>query len=266
MQQAVMNARVASPATREPGAAIGARPAGAAGPAATHPSCTPLDACFGHRFGDVRVQAEQKRAETFPGDEEDMPGVVRAASDGGVDGGAAPVPSDAGAVAAKPSISKSGDSYTDTADESHKKIKFTVSVPSGLTASDYGLVNWVKGSAKNGSGDFFKVKMYGTLVDFNFADFQVDSLDADPIYWSDASARRNYTAETGGFSATDDPGPAKKTQTGAVYAFQFKMGVYKMADVPTTTTGSISATAIDAVNWDYSVKVSSTGTFSHPSL
>ncbi len=218
-----------------------------------------------HDFGGISIHADHKRTESIPGLEDDSADVKRAAGDAGVDAG-----SGAGggsAAAASPTLSASGDDYSaDTATESHKKIKFTVGVPSGQDVKDYGLVNWVKGSMKDGSGKFFKWTMYGNSVDANNSDFKVDSLDADPLYWSDASARWNYTATSGGFFATDDPGPALKTETGAVYALKFSMRLYKLADVPTTTSGTIAATALQSVDWQYSVKVSSTGAFSHPAL
>jgi hypothetical protein len=219
-----------------------------------------------HDFGRISVRAGGKCAETFPGiDDESAPDVKRSAGDAGVDGGAGGSAADAAAAPAA-SMTVSGDSYNDTASESHKNIKFSVSVPTGHDVKHYGLVNWLKGSMKTGSGSYFKIKLYGSEVEANFSDYQVDSVDADPLYWSDASARWNYTAASGGFSATDDPGPALTSEKGAVYALKFRMGLYKLADVPTTTSGTIAATAIQSVDWQYSVKVGSDGKFSHPAL
>lgn len=171
-----------------------------------------------------------------------------------------------GSSAATPSLALANDSYTDTATESRKNIRFNVTVPSGLAAGDYALVNWVKGHMKDGSGNFFRVQMYGADVDANFSDFQVDSVDPDPVYWSDSSARWNYSAVSGGFFATDSPGPALSSETGAEYALNFRIGLYRLADVPTTTTGSMSASAIQILPWQYSVKISAAGAFTHPSL
>jgi hypothetical protein len=170
---------------------------------------------------------------------------------------------------AKPTLSLSNDTYDDStpATESHKRIQFDVAVPSGLTATDYALVNQLKGFQKAPSGHFFKVKMYGSTVDFNFPNWQVDSLDADPVYSSDSSGRWNYTVVPGGFFGSDDPGPALTSEHGAVYAVNFKIGLYKLSDVPTTTTGSISATPLEEKPWQYSVVVdSATGAFSHPAI
>ena len=192
------------------------------------------------------------------------PSVVKAAvgPDAGVAG---PIAADAGAPSA-PTLSLSGDTYTDSATESHKKIKFTATIPAGKDVKDYALVNKLKGSQKSGPSAYFKVKMYGSTVDFNFPSWQVDSVDPDPVYWSDSSARWNYTAESSGFTATDDPGPALSSEKGAVYAVNFNVGLYKLADLPVTTSGTISATPLAEQPWQYSVKVGSDGSFSHPSI
>jgi hypothetical protein len=166
----------------------------------------------------------------------------------------------------KPSLSLSNDTYNDTATESHKKIHFNVSVPSSGNVKDYALVNWVKGYMKDGSGNYFKAKMYGSTVDANYSSWQVDSVDPDPIYWSEPGTRWNYNVVSGGFYATDDPGPALHTEHKAVYALKFKIGLYKFSDLPATTSGTISATPLEEKPWQYSVKVSSTGTFSHPNI
>jgi len=186
-------------------------------------------------------------------------------ADAGDGGTPAPTPADAGKKS-QPTLALANDTYNDSETESHKKIKFDVTVPSDLTAKDYALVNHLKGFEKNGDGTFFKVKMYGNLVDFNFTSWQVDSVDEDPVYWSDSTARWNYTTTPGGFFATDDPGPALSSEKGAVYAVNFKIGLYKLADLPTTTSGTISATAIAEKPWTYSVTVSDKGAFAHPSI
>ena len=166
-------------------------------------------------------------------------------------------------------ISFSGNSYMDTATESHKRITFQVDVPQGLNREDYALVNWVKGYAKTGTGNFFVAELYGSDVDVNFANYQVDSLDTDPIYWSDADAgvRWNYRKEgSRRFTATDDPGGARSTQLGADFNLNFKLQVYRVADLPEATTGNLGGAeskAIATVFWEYKTKVSATGEFSH---
>jgi hypothetical protein len=48
---------------------------------------------------------------------------------------------------------------------------------------------------------------------------------------------------------------------------RFHIGLYRLADVPTTTTGSLSASAIQELPWQYSVKADATsGALSHPAL
>lgn len=161
----------------------------------------------------------------------------------------------------------SGDTYTDTADKSRKHIKFDVKVPKGLNRDDYVLVNWLKGHMKKDATHYFQVEIYGVWGDANWPAFQVDSVDTDPIYWSDAANRRNYTAEgTDGFSATDDPGPALNTETGAEYDMHFKMEVYRLSDVPATTTGTLGGAESKVIAthyWDYKVNVDAAGAFTH---
>jgi hypothetical protein len=165
-----------------------------------------------------------------------------------------------------PTLTKSDDTYDDSGGASHKKIRFDANIPVTHSKKDYALVNWVKGFMKQGSGAYFKAQMYGATTDTNWPTFQVDSMDADPVYWSDAAGRWNYNGTFNGFYATDDPGPALSSEHGAEYALKFQMGLYKLADVPTTTTGTISATPLAMVPWDYSVKVDATGAFTHPSI
>jgi hypothetical protein len=183
---------------------------------------------------------------------------VRLQADAGVDGGGAP----AGAT-----VSLSGDSYADSGSESHKAIQYNVAIPSGARATDYALVQLVTGFAKSGDGTFKRAMLYGSLSDINFSSWVVDSVDADPVYWSSSTARWNYSTTAGGFSASDDPGPARSADRGAIFALKFRMGVYRIADVPSTTSGTISATALDEKPWQYSVVVNSTtGAFTHPTL
>jgi hypothetical protein len=91
-------------------------------------------------------------------------------------------------------------------------------------------------------------------------------MDADPVYWSDAGGRWNYASTPHGFYATDSPGPARSSQHGAEFALQFQMGLYRLADLPATTTGTIGATPLAMVPWQYSVKVDAAGRFTHPAL
>src|SRR5206468_7396676 len=112
-------------------------------------------------------------------------------------------------------------------------------------------------------GKAYKVKMYGSLVDFDFASWQVDSQDADPAYWSDSKGRWHYTVDAADkFHATDNPGPMGDADgTGAEAKVDFQTGVYKTADVP-TTTGTISATPLHSLQpWSYHVLIEGPGKF-----
>lgn len=257
----------------------GADGAAPAGPVTRH-----YPAGAGHNFSNVRVHDEQragagqqiagtKGAESLPDEDGPTgdPELKRAAGpDAGVAtdaGSGSGSGSGSGGAKATPTLAASKDDYSgDTATESHKKIRFDVTIPSGVTAGDYALVNKLKGSQKDGSGKAFKVTMYGKTVDFDFKDWQVDSLDEDPVYWSKDGTRWRYNSTPTGFFATDDPGPALSSETGAVYAVKFKMGLYKLADLPEKTTGSISATPLAEYDWQYSVIVDKSGKFSHPAI
>lgn len=186
--------------------------------------------------------------------------LIRLQSDAGVPGGVgdagAPSPAgDAGVAAPKlsPSLSIIGTgAYTDTT-ESHKKVTYNATW-SGGSKEDYIIVQWVKGFVKHADGTPFKASLYGSQKDVDFADWVIDSVDEDPAYWSDGPVRWRYTVDgPNKFSATDDPvGMKKAWGEGTKARLDFQTAVYKSADVPTTTTGSISATPLTSFeNWNY---------------
>lgn len=174
---------------------------------------------------------------------------------------AAPTPATAGT----PTLAASNDSYRDGPNcRSEKKIDFTATVPAGATMRDWALVNWIQGQATNSDGTFRRVRMYGSVVDYNFATMQVDSIDADPIYWSDAASRWNYRVSGDTFSASDSPGPRDKRYNGITYDLKFKMGLYRVADLPATTSGNVgSARPVAEYPWRFKVSGCTGGTVSH---
>ena len=167
-----------------------------------------------------------------------------------------------------PTLALANDSYTDSGNTSHKKITFDVTVPIPLDEKKFALVNKIQGTGKLADGTFWKLYMYGSIVDANFPTTQVDSVDPDPVYWSKPISRWNYTSTAAGFSATDDPGPPGYTfAKGDATKFKFKMGVYGLSDLPITTTGSLSAKPLDEKDWQYSVAADPvSGALSHPAL
>lgn len=250
------------------------QPAAAPQPAMPRlPAVIPLGSPAAHTFANVRVHTDRPPASPSP-----RPQIAQSDGARAQDGRPAvaqpppPVPTPtpapaAPAAPATPSLALENDTYTDSGNTSHKVIKFNVTVPSGLTARDYALVNKLKGHMKKADGTYWKVQMYGSLVDFNFTSEQVDSVDADPVYWSNSSGRWNYVTTSTGFYATDDPGPPGHAfSPGDEAAVKFKIGLYRLADVPTTTTGTISATPLQELPWQYSVKAAADGTLSHPAL
>lgn len=169
---------------------------------------------------------------------------------------------------AVPTLTVADPGYTDAGSTSTKTVVFNVAVPSGVTAGDYALVNKLQGSIGKADGSFYNVRMYGSVVPFNFTAEQVDSVDADPVYASTATSRWNYTTTAGGFSSNDTPGPVNGVfARGDVAAVRFKIGLYRLADLPATTTGAIAATPISEVPWRYSVVCdATTGAVTHPAL
>jgi hypothetical protein len=162
-------------------------------------------------------------------------------------------------------VSVADDTYVDGPADSRKKIRFNATTLF-REPTQFALVNWVKGSMRDGTGAPFTVQMYGATVAANFPSWQVDSVDADPVYWSSPAGRWNFNRSMTGFWATDNPGPALKTELGAVYDLNFRMGLYRLSDLPATTSGNVGgASALSEAPWRYSVKVDPvTGAFSHP--
>jgi len=162
-------------------------------------------------------------------------------------------------------VSVSDEGYADGPAESRKNVRFNATTLF-RDSSQFALVNWVKGSMLDGTGRPFRVTMYGATVPASFPSYQVDSMDTDPVYWSTPARRWNFNDSLTGFWATDSPGPALKTELGAVYDLDFKIRLYRLADLPKTTSGDVGgATALSEAPWRYSVKVDPvTGAFTHP--
>jgi hypothetical protein len=216
------------------------RPADVAGP--TRPRRS--DSSSAQRPSQVPVRAES-----------DPDGITTGGGDTG--SGAATTPS--------ASLTLSNDTYTDTAEASKKKTFFNATW-SGGAREDYVIVNWLKGFQKDDEGKPFPIMMYGKLVDFDFADWQVDSKDEDPAYWSKDGVRWRYNVDgPHKFSAYDTPGPLETADgAGAQAKVSFKTAVYKNADVPATTTGSLAATPLSSFQpWEYNVAVQGGGKFKH---
>jgi hypothetical protein len=217
---------------------------------------------LGHNFIKIPVYAATPTAV--------LPGITQVLSPASpVVQPSAPAPTaEPAASTLKPSLSLSNDAYVDSGDTSHKRIRFDVTVPIPLDDSKIVLVNKIEGQGKYADGTFWKVRMYGNLVDANFPTIQVDSVDTDPVYWSDSSGRWHYNRTSDGFYATDNPGPPDyKFNKGDEAKLKFKIGVYWLDEVPTTTSGSISALPIEEKSWQYSVRADPvTGALSHPTL
>jgi hypothetical protein len=156
--------------------------------------------------------------------------------------------------------------YDDSGGESHKRVKYTVSVPLFVLSSSYCLVQEVEGFGADGRNGFFQVLRYGTTGIMYHPGWEVDSMDADPILGSTSDSRWNYERQwPTGFTHQDDPGPALSSEKGATYALRFRVGVYETDKVPARTSGPVGATPVGPLQyWNYSVVVGQDGRFSHP--
>lgn len=166
-------------------------------------------------------------------------------------------------------LTLANNSYADTATTSQKHIKFDVNVPRGLNMRNYALVNFLRGNMIRMPGASSpNVMMYGSAVPFNFPVEQVDSVDVDPIYWSSAGSRWNYNVSGRRFSATDNPSirASKVYNIGESADVHFRIGVFKISDLPATTSGAVgNARPLIIKNWRFSIlRDGVTGNISHP--
>jgi hypothetical protein len=232
---------------------------------------------FGHSFGDVRVRSENKlpqsndsraqsRITTSMNDAAELP--ISGDREPDVDLAEKTAPTEAPPdIAETPksccsmeSFGSSNDSYVDTDTDTRKNIKFTCKVKSGSDTKKCVMVNWIQGTAKNKDGTFRSVKMFDKTVDYNFATTRSDSLDKDPVYWSDGSARWNYQAAgADSFYATDSPGPQAWVD-GIDYNLKFKMCLYCIDDVSATSdeTGSGVKNPLKCIDWGFKAKYDAT--------
>lgn len=167
---------------------------------------------------------------------------------------------------AQPSLTLSNHtstSYDDSGGESRKIVNFNVTVPNGLNAREYALVNKIKGIAiQNARGDPFYVIMNQISVPYNFPNWVVDSEDHDPVYASIGGIRWSYTPTANGFHTTDNPGPARRNERNSLYDLCFKTELHRLSSVPANYSSPLPA-PLDVKYWQYYVRVDSGGTFSH---
>lgn len=107
--------------------------------------------------------------------------------------------------------------------------------------------------------------MFDKVVDYNFPTMRIDSIDKDPVYWSDASARWNYRSEDTGWYATDSPGPQTWVD-GIDYNLKFKMCLHCIDDVSATSdeAGSGVKNPLKCIDWVFKAKYDAASkTFTH---
>lgn len=225
---------------------------------------------FGHDFSKMPILAEPTAGMhtrdmgnspdfgELPTTEEDAPpeGVDLAQDAPSV---ATPLDTDAGVKPAPccqvDSFTVSNDTYTDTDTDCRKNIEFDCTVKSGSDPHRCVMVNWIQGTAKNKDGTFRKVKMFDTIVDYNFPKSRIDSLDKDPVYASNSSGRWNYSVTGQTFSTTDSPGPTVWVD-GIDYDLKFNMCVYCIDDVSATSdeSGSGVKNPLQCYAWVFKAK------------
>jgi hypothetical protein len=116
--------------------------------------------------------------------------------------------------------------------------------------------------------NYFLVQMYGSLVDFNFTNSQIDSVDVDPTYWSPPHCG-HHAAGGNVYFVEDAPHPGNYN-IGVKCDVSFQIGLYCTNGVPTTGAASQPSlgTPFDTKMWDYRVTVttnaSRTKVFTHP--
>lgn len=152
------------------------------------------------------------------------------------------------------SFTASDDTYI--GNQCTKDIKFTAKMKPGADEKKCVMVNWVQGSAKFKDGTYRRATVFDKGVDINFPTMQIDSVDTDPVYWSDSTGRWNYNgAGTGSISASDSPGPAKWLD-GMHSDLSFKMCLYCIDDVSAASdvAGSGVKNPLKCIPWEIKAK------------
>ena len=155
--------------------------------------------------------------------------------------------------------------------DERKYIEFWVQVRRDQNPEDYVLVNFVRGNMRDlPSGSHLTIQMHGQVVDFNFGDWIVDSVDLDPVYWSDSMARWNYDlVDNLTFRASDFPGAVDPSVISNYRASaDFQMCLFREADVPldvsTIDPKDLNTNALDCIDWNMHTTLNSNGTVIYP--
>jgi len=170
-------------------------------------------------------------------------------------------------------ITQTGNSYDDTTNtnESHKVIyhQFSPTPQGDAAAQHFCFVQTLQGYMRQADGtNYFLVQMYGTLVDFNFTNSQIDSWDNDPAYGSPP----HYGHQAEGlnvYDVVDNPHPGDY-DVGVKCDVSFAIGLYCTNGVPSSGAASQPAigTSFDTKTWDYRVTVTTNAAgakvFTHP--
>ncbi len=150
---------------------------------------------------------------------------------------------------------------------STKRVEFRFSVSKG-NPKDFCLVNFGKGFVKHlSTGNYPLVRHLGGLVPMDFPDWDYDTVDSDPVYWSNAQSRWNYNKVPGQpktYSAIDAP----NTPAGYQRSWEFKMCIFQTKDVPkdgrTMNAATLMNKAIQCIDWEAKVTHNSSGVITYP--
>jgi hypothetical protein len=158
---------------------------------------------------------------------------------------------------------KASDSWNEATKEVEFRFKVTDDNP-----ERYALVNFIKGYGKwltKEDGRYGYTQMFGEVVDDNFPNWSIDSLDEDPVYWSNSSARWNYfTIGADTASAVDKPSAPIGYQISA----DFKMCIYEIDSIPidgkSVNADILMRDAIECIDWEAKVTHNDDGTITYP--
>ena len=157
-------------------------------------------------------------------------------------------------------LKKKYDYWNTSGDPIRKKVKFEFKAKCG-TEKNCCFVNFRKGYNKRISdGKYAKVRHLGTVVDANFPDWTIDSVDADPVYWSNGG-RWNYVKVSEGVYYTTDAPTVRK---GYTRSYDFKMCIYNCKDVPSNATSLGFGKALKCIPWDAKATYKMDGTITYP--
>jgi YD repeat-containing protein len=134
---------------------------------------------------------------------------------------------------------------------------------------NYVLVNFVKGYMKNLSDDsYILAVMHDETTEINFPTWEIDSVDLDPVYWSNSSNRWNYRRlGNNTYFATDKPGIEEESVSYQM-SMDYQMCIFENDDVPGDVNSigveELVDRAIKCIDWTVKSTRRDDGTITYP--